>query len=85
MMKSVAARYRNLAVGVILTGMGSDGAEGMRAIHRWGGLTIGQDETTSTVYGMPKACAETGVLSRIVPLSEIPAHILQAVHYRKRA
>jgi len=85
MMKSVAARYRNLAVGVILTGMGSDGAEGMRAIHRWGGLTIGQDETTSIVYGMPKACAELGVLSRIVPLPEIPAHILQAVHYRKRA
>lgn len=85
MMKSVAARYRNLTLGVVLTGMGSDGAEGMRAIHRWGGLTIGQDEATSIVYGMPKACAELGVLSRIVPLSEIPAHILEAVHYRKRA
>lgn len=84
-MKSVARRYKNLAVGVILTGMGSDGAEGMEAIYRWGGLTIGQDETTSTVYGMPKACAELGVLSRIVPLSEISAHILEAVHYRKRA
>lgn len=85
MMKSVARRYRNLALGVILTGMGSDGAEGMRAIHRWGGLTIGQDEATSTVWGMPKACAELGVLKRILPLSEIPIHILDAVYYRKRA
>lgn len=85
LMKSVAERYRSLAVGVILTGMGSDGAQGMRAIHRWGGLTIGQDESTSTVYGMPKACAELGVLSRTVPLPDVPAHILQALHYRRRA
>jgi two-component system, chemotaxis family, protein-glutamate methylesterase/glutaminase len=84
-MTSVAERYRGLAVGVILTGMGSDGAEGMSSIHRWGGLTIGQDEATSTVYGMPKACVEMGAVRRLVPLSEIPTHILQAVHYRRRA
>jgi len=84
-MKSVAEKYRTLAVGVILTGMGSDGAEGVRAIYQAGGLTIGQDEATCIVYGMPKACAELGVLSRVVPLPEIPALILQALHYRKRA
>jgi two-component system chemotaxis response regulator CheB len=70
---------------VIMTGMGSDGAEGMRAIHRQGGFTIGQDEASCTVYGMPRACAELGILSRVLPLPQIPAQILQATHYRKRA
>ncbi len=85
MMNSVAAAFRNLALGVILTGMGSDGAEGMRAIHRYGGLTIGQDEATCTVYGMPRACAELGVLSRVVPLHLIPSHILHATRSRMHA
>ena len=83
LMKSVAER--DLAMGVILTGMGSDGAEGMKAIHDQGGLTIGQDEASCTVYGMPRACAQLGVLTRVVPLSQIPGQILQATHYRKRA
>ena len=84
-MKSVAATFRKLALGVIMTGMGSDGAEGMKEIFRMGGVTIGQDEATSTVYGMPRACAELGVLTRVVPLRQIPSLILQATHYRKRA
>ena len=85
LMKSVAESYRDLAMGVILTGMGTDGAEGMKAIHAQGGLTIGQDEATCTVYGMPRACAQLGFLTRVVPLSQIPEQILQATHYRKRA
>jgi len=85
MMKSIARNFRNQAMGVILTGMGSDGAEGMRAIYREGGLTIGQDEATCTVYGMPRVCFELGVLSRVVPLAQVPAQILQATRYRKRA
>ena len=85
MMKSVARNFRNLAMGVILTGMGSDGAKGMKAIHLEGGLTIGQDEASCTVYGMPRACAELGVLSRMVPLSQIPNRILEATRYRMRA
>jgi two-component system chemotaxis response regulator CheB len=85
LMKSVAESFRNLALGVILTGMGSDGAEGMQAIRRRGGFTIGQDEASCTVYSMPRACAELGVLSRVVPLSEIPAQILPATRYRRRA
>lgn len=68
-----------------MTGMGSDGAEGMMAIYRQGGFTIGQDQASCTVYGMPRACAELGVLNRVVPLSQIPAQILLATHYRKRA
>jgi len=85
MMKSVAEAYGNLAMGIILTGMGCDGAEGMKAIQRRGGLTIGQDEASCVVYGMPRACAEMGLLRRVVPVSQIPAQILQATHYRKWA
>ena len=85
MMKSVAGVFKNLAMGIILTGMGSDGAEGMNAIHGHGGLTIGQDEASCIVYGMPRACADMGVLTRVVPLLQIPAQILQATRYRRRA
>jgi two-component system, chemotaxis family, protein-glutamate methylesterase/glutaminase len=85
LMNSVAEVFRSGALGVIMTGMGSDGAEGMKSIHCQGGLTLGQDEASCTVYSMPRACAELGVLSRVVPLLEIPAQILQATHYRRRA
>ena len=85
LMQSVAALYGNTAMGVIMTGMGADGAEGMKAIHLAGGLTIGQDEASCTVYGMPRACADLGILGRIVPLNEIPAHIVQTTRRRKPA
>jgi two-component system, chemotaxis family, protein-glutamate methylesterase/glutaminase len=85
LMKSVAEAFGPSAMGVIMTGMGSDGAMGMSAIYHGGGFTIGQDEATCTVYGMPRACAELGILSRTVPLAQIPEHILQASRYRKRA
>ncbi len=57
----------------------------MNAIYRQGGLTIGQDEATCTVYGMPRACAEMGALNRVVALLQIPSQILQATRYRRRA
>jgi two-component system chemotaxis response regulator CheB len=85
LMTSVAAAYHNLALGVIMTGMGCDGAEGMQSIFRVGGLTIGQDEATCTVYGMPRVCAELGILTRVVPLSQIPAQILDATRSRRLA
>jgi two-component system, chemotaxis family, protein-glutamate methylesterase/glutaminase len=85
MMKSVAHAFGNQGMGIILTGMGSDGAEGMQAIYRQGGLTIGQDEASCAVYGMPRACAELGILTRVASLAEIPAQILYATRYRKRA
>ena len=85
LMESVAKVYGNRALGVILTGMGSDGLQGMKAIHAAGGLTLGQDEATCTVYGMPRACAEVGVLIRVVPLLDIPGEILQAVRRRMPA
>jgi two-component system chemotaxis response regulator CheB len=83
MMLSVAEVFRSLAMGVIMTGMGADGALGMQAIHREGGLTVGQDEASCAVYGMPRSCAEMGVLKRVVPLNEIPKQILSALGYRK--
>jgi two-component system, chemotaxis family, protein-glutamate methylesterase/glutaminase len=85
LMQSVARIFKNRSMGVILTGMGSDGAEGMTAIYRQGGLTIGQDQASCAVYSMPRACAELGVLIRTVPLSDIPAEILQATRSRRRA
>lgn len=83
MMQSVAAAFHSLAMGIILTGMGSDGAQGMDAIHREGGLTVGQDEPSCAVYGMPRVCAEMHILDRVVPLSQVPHEILQATRYRK--
>jgi two-component system, chemotaxis family, protein-glutamate methylesterase/glutaminase len=83
MMQSVASAFRSQAMGVIMTGMGSDGAQGMSAIHREGGFTVGQDEPSCAVYGMPRVCAEMGILNRVVPLSQIPYEILQATRYRK--
>ena len=85
LMKSVAEIYHDDALGIILTGMGSDGAEGMSEIYRAGGFTIGQDEATCAVYGMPRACAELGILSRMVPLADISAQILEATRRRRRA
>lgn len=84
LMKSVAQVFTHRAIGVIMTGMGSDGAEGMTEIFNQGGFTIGQDESSCAVYGMPRACAERRVLSRVVPLSDIPIHIVQAVTRRRR-
>ena len=80
---SCAQHLGKNAVGVLLTGMGADGLLGMQAIVREGGLTVGQDEASCTVYGMPRSCAEAGgVLQRVVPLMQIPDQILQATHYR---
>lgn len=83
MMQSVASAFHSQAMGIIMTGMGSDGAQGMNAIHQEGGFTLGQDEPSCAVYGMPRVCAEMGILDRVVPLSQIPREILQATHYRK--
>ena len=83
MMSSVAEVFHSAAMGIVLTGMGNDGTAGMQAIFREGGLTLGQDQASCVVYGMPRSCAESGVLSQVVALSDIPLHILAAVGYRK--
>lgn len=85
MMLSVAEIFHSRAMGIIMTGMGTDGAQGMHAIYKAGGFTIGQDEASCAVYGMPRACAELGVLRRVVSLDQIPNQIIQTTGYRKRA
>ncbi|MDH8678840.1 chemotaxis response regulator protein-glutamate methylesterase [Fusibacter bizertensis] len=69
--ESVAKECGNSAVGVILTGMGYDGAKGLLSMRRKGARTIGQDESTSVVYGMPKAAYEVGAVERQYPLDQI--------------
>lgn len=68
---SLARRYGASAVGVLLTGMGQDGAQGMLDIARAGGLTIAQDEESSVVFGMPKRAIELGAASQVLPLDQI--------------
>lgn len=69
-----AARYAGKnAVGVLLTGMGDDGAAGMKELHDVGAHTIAQDEATSVVYGMPREAVERGGVDRVLPLGRIAA------------
>jgi len=77
--ESVAASCGNRAIGVILTGMGSDGAKGLLAMRKAGAHTIGQDETSSVVYGMPKVAFEIGAVEKQVSLGGIPRAISQAL------
>ena len=64
------------ALGVILTGMGRDGADGLLAMRKAGAVTIGQDESTSLIYGMPRVAFEIGAVERQVPLNSIGTEIL---------
>lgn len=70
------------ALAVILTGMGSDGALGMKALKQSGSITIAQNEETCVVYGMPKAAVDLGVVDRVLPLERIPQGILIALRER---
>jgi chemotaxis response regulator CheB len=69
--KSLAKNWRGKAIGVLLTGMGRDGAEGLKALRQAGHHTIAQDKRTSAVYGMPKAAAELDAASEILALDKI--------------
>jgi two-component system chemotaxis response regulator CheB len=81
MMLAAAKVYGRYAMGVVLTGMGNDGEAGMRALHQAGSYTITQDEATSTVWGMPRACHEAGIATHTVPLQQVPSEIMSAVRY----
>ena len=72
---SVAREIREKALGVLLTGMGKDGAEGLLHMREQGSHTLGQDEATCTVYGMPKAAFELGAVEKQLPLDDIPTAI----------
>ena len=81
-----AARHvgRN-AVGVILTGMGGDGAKGMLAMREAGARTIAEDESTCVVFGMPKEAIALGAAEDVLPLDAIPSRVLSLVHANPRS
>jgi len=70
---SLARVYGRLTVGIVLTGMGNDGAQGLAEIRRAGGITIAQDQDSSVVYGMPKAAHDAGAAMLVLSLDEIAA------------
>lgn len=73
--RSVASAYGRSAIGVLLTGMGRDGAEGLKAIKEMGGVTLVQNEASCVVFGMPKAAIELGIVDYVLP----PGGIAQAL------
>jgi len=68
---SVALHYGSSSLGVLLTGMGEDGTQGMLAIIQAGGITVFQDETSCAVFGMPKAAIDLGVAHYVLEVEKI--------------
>lgn len=81
---SVAKYAAANAIGIILTGMGHDGASGLLAMRQAGARTVGQDEASSVVYGMPKAAYERGGVEYVEPLGKVPDRILNILTAFKR-
>ncbi|RMF68901.1 MAG: chemotaxis response regulator protein-glutamate methylesterase [Calditrichaeota bacterium] len=75
--KSVAKACGKKAIGVVLTGMGQDGADGMLAMRRSGAKTLAQNRETSVVFGMPKAAYERGGVEELLPLQAIPGKLMR--------
>jgi two-component system chemotaxis response regulator CheB len=80
---SVARSHGEHAAGVILTGMGADGAVGLKAMRAAGAVTIAQDEQTCVVFGMPKAAIGMGAAQQILPVDRIGAAVLALLHWRE--
>ena len=77
MMISAAEVYAGRILGILLTGMGSDGKLGMKTIKEKGGATIAEAEETSVVFGMPKEAIAIGVIDKVLPLHRIPAEVIR--------
>jgi possible glutamate methylesterase protein len=78
---SVAEEYKASAVGILLTGMGKDGAKGLLAMHEQGAYTLGQDEKSSVVYGMPMEAYKLGAVSQQGNLQQIAKYLLQKIRF----
>ncbi len=81
--RSVALQAPGSAIGVILTGMGNDGAQGLRLLKRSGCATVAQDEATCLVYGMPREAVATGAVDDVLPLDSIAGHLLNLLVQEK--
>jgi two-component system chemotaxis response regulator CheB len=81
--ESVAASFKHRAIGVVLSGTGSDGSMGVQAIKKMGGTVIAQDEATSEFFGMPNSAIQTGSVDFILPLKEIPSALVTLVTTRE--
>ncbi len=79
MMLSAAQAINAPLLGVIMTGMGKDGLEGLRKIKKGGGMVLAQNEETCVVYGMPKAAVDDGIADLVLPLEDIPAAMTKIV------
>ena len=74
--RSVAQHLGSQAIGVLLTGMGDDGARGLKELHEVGAYTLVQDEKTSVVWGMPGQAVKLGAVDAILPLADMAEKIL---------
>jgi two-component system chemotaxis response regulator CheB len=84
-MRAAADTFGGRTIGVLLTGMGRDGAEGMLAIKQAGGITLAQDETSSTIFGMPRAAKEVGAVEELLPPGDIAKRLIALVQERSRS
>lgn len=85
MLSSAARVHREAACGLILSGMGEDGVAGLAEIRQQGGLTLGQDEGSCVVFGMPGAAAREGLLDALLPLDEIAPALVRCAARRQAA
>jgi two-component system chemotaxis response regulator CheB len=76
-LRSAAQTFGRRVTGVVMTGMGKDGAEGLAAVRAAGGRTIAQDRATSVIYGMPRAAIELGVVDEVLPLDDIAGALVK--------
>lgn len=76
-MLSLTRPLKGAMIGIVLTGMGKDGAEGIRHMKNMGGVTIAQDQKSSTIYGMPKAAAQTGAVDYVLPPRKIAGKLME--------
>lgn len=85
MFSSVAQSFGNIAIGVILTGMGNDGASGLKALHDAGGLTIAQNQETCVVFGMPREAIARGAAELVMPPDRIAQLIREKTEHKPRS
>lgn len=85
MLLSALDVYEDKMIGVVLTGMGNDGKEGMKALHARGGYTIAESQETAVVYGMPAEVASAGAASKILPIDKVSVELIRVVMGDRRS